>query len=87
MKIVRTPPCFSLGMDDWLTDIEYEDDAEAEMPMPLDPNGRKTKRRETEGAPEQTHAEGLSLSRPSPQFQDFEDDFFEEALLLSEDYR
>ena len=24
VKITRTPPCFSLGMDDWLVDIEYE---------------------------------------------------------------
>lgn len=33
MKIIRTPPCFSIGMDDWLTDIEYEqDDQEPETP-------------------------------------------------------
>lgn len=28
VKLVRTPPCFSLGMDDWLVDLEYEDDQE-----------------------------------------------------------
>ena len=24
ITIKRTPPCFSLGMDDWLTDIDYD---------------------------------------------------------------
>ena len=25
VKIIRTPPSFSLGMDDWLTEIEYDE--------------------------------------------------------------
>ena len=26
VKLVKTPPCFSLGMDDWLVDIDFEED-------------------------------------------------------------
>ena len=59
MKIFRTPSCFSLGMDDWLTDIEYD---------------------------EGKHQQQENQADTNKEFEDFDDTYFDDDIILSQDY-
>lgn len=69
VKIVKTPPCFSLGMDDWLTDIEYDHDhSDSDTRKSCDPlDGH-------------VHTNEHCISS-----QDFSDSFLDDDIELSQD--
>ena len=85
MKIIRTPPWFSIGMDDWLTDIEYDqDDQEPETPNVATHLTVQPQESETPG--DQAGSSGDDIDDDILACCDVEDSMFGPLIVPSQDH-